>query len=169
MSVLNESDWKTLANAFRTEIQEYGGLLQLIEQQQQAILKNEVDGFSLINAGIENQMNIASSGRMNRHKLYNQILDTMNLDLECSFEEFLNHLPVAPRSMFEAFREEGQNMLKRIQRYTRQNKMLLSRASQMSQDILTLLQPGTTSRTYGANGQMAFKMASGARQVRTIA
>jgi len=170
MNLNDEQSWRPLADAFRDEIQEYGGLLQLMERQQQGILAHEVDSFQALNAEIEEQLHVVNRCRQKREVLFESINHETDKAEETRFTTFIKQLPQAPRGMFNAYREEGQNIMRRVQRTARQNKMLLSRATQLSQEVLSMLRPGSVSHTYGARGQNLYKVASGgSKQLRSLA
>jgi len=170
MNFQDEQSWRPLADAFREEIQEYGGLLQLMERQQQGILNHEVDSFQALNSEIEEQLHLVNRCRQKREILFESVQHDDQNEEEGRFSAFINQLPEAPRGMFSAYREEGKNIMRRVQHTARQNKMLLSRATQLSQEVLSMLRPGSISRTYGARGQNIYKVAQGgAKQLRSLA
>ena len=145
-----------IIEALRAELQEYGGLLNLFDQQQDAILNRKADAVSEIEPAIEAQLAILRTRRSQRESLVSALTP------DATLLQAILHFPQAMRPLVEALATEVNRLIAKVRRRAQQNQMLLARTIEVTQELCEKLQPGTVSRTYAPNGKMKIKAAAGA-------
>ena len=145
-----------IIEALRAELQEYGGLLNLFDEQQDAILNRKADLVTEIEPTIEAQLAILRTRRSQRESLVSALTpDTTLL-------QAILHFPQAMRPLVEALATEVNRLIAKVRRRAQQNQMLLARTIELTQELCEKLRPGTVTRTYSPNGKMKIKAAAGA-------
>ena len=146
--------WETLVNALRDELQEYGGLLNLFNEQQAAILQRRPDMVLAVSATIEEQLKTVNERRKCREELVRQSAQSVNKPPKSTLRELIEFFPECVRPLLRALIEEVNRLLIRTKRRARQNQMLLARSIEVTQEILRLLNPGMVTKTYSRNGRL---------------
>jgi len=158
--------WESVVEALRDELQEYGGLLNLFEDQQTAILQRRPEVVLEVTASIEEQLNTINERRNYREDLVRRCSRTVvQTTSDGLVREVIGYFPEAVRSLANALVDEVNNLLIRTKRRARQNQMLLVRSIEVSQAILRMLDPGVVSTTYSRKGKIRFGVTGGASRV----
>ena len=157
--------WEAVVEALRDELQEYGGLLNLFEDQQAAILQRRPEVVLEVTASIEEQLKTISERRNYREELVRKSSRTVQTSSDGLVREVISYFPEAVRSLANALVDEVNNLLIRTKRRARQNQMLLVRSIEVSQAILRMLDPGVVSTTYSRKGKLRFGVTGGASRV----
>lgn len=157
--------WEAVVEALRDELQEYGGLLNLFEDQQAAILQRRPEVVLEVTASIEEQLKTISERRNYREELVRKSSRTVQTTSDGLVREVISYFPEAVRSLANALVDEVNNLLIRTKRRARQNQMLLVRSIEVSQAILRMLDPGVVSTTYSRKGKLRFGVTGGASRV----
>jgi hypothetical protein len=152
-----QPDWEEFAEALRSEFQEYGGVLSLLEEQRRGILQRNPDEMIASNQNIDVQMTAANRTRYEREQLQARLLEDLGLPHDTSLRGLIVAMPPATRALFEALIDGAADITEKIQNKTRQNRLLLSRAGDLTEQILLRLQPGSSGRTYSHRGLSSFK------------
>ena len=145
-----------IIEALRAELQEYGGLLNLFDQQQDAILNRKPDAITEIDVTVEAQLATLRARRSHRESLVSAMVPNATL------LQTILHFPQAMRPLVEALATEVNRLIATVRRRARQNQMLLARTIEVTQELCEKLQPGTVTRTYAQDGKMKIKAAAGA-------
>ena len=151
-----QSPHEQIIDALRAELQEYGGLLNLFDQQQDAILHRKPDAITEIDVTVEAQLATLRARRTNRERLVSAMVPNASL------LQMILHFPQAMRPLVEALATEVNRLIVQVRRRARQNQMLLARTIEVTQELCEKLQPGTVTRTYAQDGKMKVKAAAGA-------
>lgn len=151
-----------LATALREELQEYGGLLALFEEQQNAILCREPDKVLAMQDAIVAQLKTINSLRKQREALVLSLSTAGGVADKISVRALLPFFAEPVRPLLEALMQEINGLVTRTKRRAKQNQMLLSRSIEVSQQILQRLNPETVTRTYSARGKMKLAAAAAA-------
>ena len=146
--------WETLAEALRDELQEYGGLLNILQDQQRAILHRKPDQVLELNGQIERQLRGTRERRKRREALDRELAQFVQRPADSSLRDLIGFFPDAVRPMLLALIEEVNHLLTRTKRRARQNQMLLARSIEVSQEILQKLNPEGLTKTYSPKGQL---------------
>ena len=157
--------WEAVVEALRDELQEYGGLLNLFEDQQAAILQRRPEVVLEVTASIEEQLKTINELRNHREELVRKSSRTVQTTSDGLVREVISYFPEAVRSLANALVDEVNNLLIRTKRRARQNQMLLVRSIEVSQAILRMLDPGVVSTTYSRKGKLRFGVTGGASRV----
>lgn len=156
------TDWEPLADALRGEMQEYGGLLNLFDEQQAAILRREPDTVLAVTDAIGAQLRAITARRTQRESLVKACAVHVGKADTSSLRELLVFFGDSVRPLLQALIEEVNSLVTRTKRRARQNHMLLARSIEVSQQILQRLNPEAVSKTYSPKGRLRIA-ASGAK------
>src|SRR5690606_19202111 len=88
-----EKDWEPLVELLRFEVQEYGGLFNLLDRQQQEIFKRDPELVMGTNAEIERYMAEMGSLRERRESKVREVARAYGLDQEEKLSNMLPHFP----------------------------------------------------------------------------
>lgn len=150
--IFEKNDWDPLIGLLREEVQEYGGLHNLLDRQQSEIFTRESDLVMLTNDDIELQMGKMNALRERRESKVKAMADQCECDPELSLKNMLPHFPEYIRPLLEALIDEVNAMVTRTRRKARQNYLLLSRTMEITQEALRMTEPGNYSKTYSRKG-----------------
>ena len=152
-----EKDWEPLVELLRFEVQEYGGLFNLLDRQQQEIFKRDPELVMGTNAEIERYMAEMGSLRERRESKVREVARACGLDEEEKLSNMLPHFPDFMRPMLQALVDEINHMVRRTRQKARQNFMLLSRTMEITHETFRSLQPENFSKTYTKKGRVGVK------------
>ena len=147
--------WELIANSLRDELQEYGGLVGLFQDQQSALLRRDANGVLASVSAIEAQARSAAERRMRREAVVRDVALANGRNVESTLRSLLDCLPAEVRPMIEALIDEINRLVHRARRSARQNTMLLQRAIEIHQEALRTLRPEAFTKTYSARGQVS--------------
>src|SRR6056300_1588965 len=92
-SGLTHFDWEELLDLLRDELQEYGGLIGLLNAQQQSILNRRSDSLLEINQSVQTQMEASQILQKRRQGFVNHLARNFGQSKDSSLTELLPHLP----------------------------------------------------------------------------
>ena len=144
-----------LIEALRDELQQYGEMLALLDQQQQQVCARVADELLTTVALIQEQGTIVQGARRQREECRATVARTLGLAEDAAFLEMLPRLPAPLRPLVQALVEENNDLLRRVQARARQNHFLLSRSVELMQHVIGSLVPQARPLTYGQSGTMA--------------
>lgn len=150
-----DENWDELAGKLRKEIEAYGKLFELLEEQKSQFLKKDVDGINQINETMTDQTSILHGLKQEREALVQNIWERSNgNEKPITVKELLKHSPHESWPMFEELLGEVNRLILASQRQLEKNQMLLRRSWEIGQRFLQMLVPeeATASTVYGANG-----------------
>jgi len=153
-SVFEKQDWDSLVDILREEIQEYGGLFNLLDRQQDEIFQRDPEAVLKTNEEIEACMEGMGGLRERREEKVRQMAALCGCDSSLSLKQMLPFFPEFVRPMMEALVDEINQMVRRTRRKARQNFLLLSRTMELAQETLRALQPDSCSKTYTRKGSV---------------
>lgn len=152
--IFEKNDWDPLIDLLREEVQEYGGLHNLLDRQQSEIFNRESDLVMLTNEDVERQMGMMNALRERRESKVKMMANKCNCDPELSLRNMLPHFPDFIRPLLEALIDEVNAMVTRTRRKARQNYLLLSRTMEITQKALSMSEPENYSKTYSRKGHV---------------
>lgn len=147
--------WETIAHSLREELEEYGGLLGLFEEQQKALLRRDANGVLASASAIEEQAKTATVRRQRREQLVRDFAHSNSRPLDASLRSLLDCFPESVRAMLQALIDEVNHLIHRTRRHARQNATLLQRTIELHQEALRALRPDLFTKTYSARGQVS--------------
>jgi hypothetical protein len=153
MSNLTATDrWEELADMLRNEFSEYGGLLSLLQEQQQGIVKRDPMWLSERNMQIEQQALRANECRIQRERYVRELCIDMDLPQDTKLVDLLDYVPDMTRAMFEALLQVCKETAEKVKRMLSRNRMLLMRAQGVTQEMIQRIQPLGTTKGYNRQG-----------------
>ena len=164
-----QNQWEELADLLREELGEYGEFLVLLDQQQKSILKQDADNLKHLDRVIQEQIAATQAVKTRREDMMSTVAQIIGMPSKTSLRELLPGFPEPVRPMLEALIEEINALIQKTRRFLRQNHMLLSRATEVAEKILTALSPRPTTKTYARSGVVEFKTANVGSCIQTSA
>jgi hypothetical protein len=150
-----------LVEALRAELQEYGGLLHLFEEQQHFIVARNPAGFLSKNPEVEVQMGRVGECRRQRERLVEEMAVGLGWPKDSALSSLMTELPGAVRPLLRALMDEINALVAQVQRRTHQNRMLLAQAVELARQRLTSVDPHALPGTYSAQGTIEPRVGSG--------
>jgi len=150
-----------LIAALRDELQQYGEMLALFDQQQELVVAREPQALLDNVAAINAQTAVMAVARREREKHQRTAVQACQLPAAAGFQELLPTLPNEYRLLIGALVDENNQCLRRIRQRGGQNQLLLSRSMQLMQRLLGTLLAATQTTTYQGDGRVAVAVATG--------
>lgn len=152
--------WELIAHSLRDELQEYGGLLSLFEEQQGALFRRDATGVLATVTAIEEHARSAAGKRVRREQLVRDFALASGRNADATLRSLLDCFPAEVRPMIEALIDEVNRLVHRARKGVRQNTALLQRAIELHQEALRTLKPEAFTKTYSQRGQVSLNTAS---------
>lgn len=149
-----------MTRALRAELQEYGGLLGLLDDQQKAILRGEPEAFLDLGSAVHEQAALLGAHRACREKTVQHFAHCCEQPKDSTLMELLVHMPAATSGMIKALIEEINTLIGRTQRRLRQNHLLLARCVSAAQQSVVISGGGEMVSTYGRAGAVKHTIAA---------
>lgn len=143
-----------LIEALREELQQYGELLALLDQQQEQVCARVADELTATVLCLQEQGTVMQGARRQREECRAAVARTLGLADEAPFAELLPRLPAPIRPLLQALVDENNDLLRRVHQRARQNHVLLSRSVELMQSLIGSLVPQARPLTYGHAGLM---------------
>ena len=143
-----------LIEALREELKQYGEMLAVLEQQQQAVVQRQTSDLLQNVASVNAQANVIAAVRHEREQHRRNVARMLNLDENAGFGVIIPQLPADYRPLVQALVSENKELLVRIQQRARQNHLLLSHAVDLLQQLMNAIFPGGGPRTYDSAGRL---------------
>ncbi len=144
-----------LIEALRDELQQYGEMLALLDQQQEQVCTRVTDELLPTVAHIHEQGTVVQGARRQREECRAAVARALGRRDEAAFSDLIPLLPAPFRPLVQALVDENNDLLRRVQHRARQNHVLLSRSVELMQSVIGSLVPQTRPLTYGHGGTMA--------------
>lgn len=167
-----DNPFQPLIGALRAELQEYGGLLQLLDQQQTSLLGRRPDEVLAVSDAIQAHVPVLLRSRKQREACARELTKLAAADAPPSppptsgtkapLAAALDLFPQRLRPLAEALVEEINGLVARVERRARQNQLLLTRALDSTQLTLRALDPAAPQRTYTPAGRVQWGAATAA-------
>ena len=146
--------WEDLLVLLRDELQEYGSLLGLLSAQQQSILERRPESLLEINQTVQTQMEASQILQKRRQGFVSSLANTFGISQESNLSDLIPHFPDVTQPMFESLVEEINNLITKVRSKIEQNQRLLSRLSEVTDQILSITNPSSHSKTYNRSGNV---------------
>lgn len=156
-NIFAEKDWDPLVDLLRHEVQEYGGLYNLLDRQQQEIFSRDPQQVLDTNSEIERYMSAMGGLRIQRETFVREMARECGADEQQPLSKLLDHFPDFMRPMLQALVDEINRMVGRTRHKARQNFLLLSRTMEINHETMQALQPGNHNKTYSKKGRVGVK------------
>jgi len=144
----------SLIDALRDEVQEYGGLLSLFEEQQTAILERKPDVVLANQDSIRAQLETIHGCRRHREQIAREFALEVGQSPDCTVKALIEFCEEMVRPLLHALIYEVNQLITKTRRRGQQNQMLLARSIEVSQQILQRINPGAITKTYSRRGRI---------------
>ena len=145
-----------LVDALRKELQEYGGVLALLDQQQELIKSHTVPQLAEVVEAIDHQMQDVRQARESRISCQSELAGLLQMDQQNdTLVELSRFVPDEYRLQITALVEENNRLLRRVRQRVRQNHLMLSRSVELIQRVLDSLLSTARTSVYDDSGQLA--------------
>jgi hypothetical protein len=134
-------DWEPIVHCLRAELADYGGLLNLFEQQQRCGGANNSESVLNFATRIESQARHAAQSRSRREQAVAEFAHAKGRPTNSSFRTLLSLIEPDARPLLKALITEVNTLLHRVRRTGQQTHTLLSRAAQVHEETLQHLRP----------------------------
>lgn len=151
---MNLTIFDEMTRALRAELQEYGGLLGLLEDQQNSILRGEPEVFLELGGAVHDQVTLLGAHRSCREKIVQSFARDCHQPEKSTVAELLKFMPQPVAGMIKALIEEINALISRTQRRLRQNHLLLARCVSSAQQTVAKASGGELVSTYGRAGSV---------------
>jgi hypothetical protein len=130
-----------LIEALREELQQYGEMLALLDQQHEAVKLQGADDILLSISAINTQSELIQNARARRQTLQGELAQTLQQPGPATFAQLLPLLPEPYRPLAHALVQENNELLLRVRERAQQNHLLLRRSLDLMQRFITTLSP----------------------------
>lgn len=154
-----------LITSLRSELEEYGGLLNLLERQQEAVLGRKPDSVLELVTQIDAQIASTHACRKRREATANELACLSQVQGAATLRKLLPHFRAALRPLIEALADEVNRLIAETKRRAQQNQILLARSVELTQELISHVSPRAVSKTYSARGRMKIQPAAGASRL----
>ena len=153
---MNE-ELNNLINALREELTQYGEVLALMQEQQDLIINRAANDLLINLNQVNDQMERVAQGRNQREICRHQLVTALGGAEDTTFRQMTEMLPPEVQPLLDALVQEINHMLQNIQRWLRQNHLLLKRSLDLMQTIMKNMFPSAEAAagTYGRGGQVS--------------
>ena len=146
--------WEDLLTLLRDELQEYGGLIGLLSAQQQSILNRRPDSLMELNQSVQTQMEASQILHKRRQGFVSSLAQKFGESESSSLSEIVDHFPDVTQPMFHSIIEEINSLISQVRKKIEQNKRLLMRLSEVTDQILSVTDPSSQTKTYTRDGNL---------------
>lgn len=153
--IFEAADWQPLVELLREELQEYGGLFNLLGRQQDQIIERKPDAILLLNDEIDAQTQLVGDLRSRREQFVARLHERAKATGTVTLRSILPYFTPDVQPLLEALMTDINHMLRRNRQKARQNHLLLARAMELTEQTLRVLQPENFTRTYQRTGKVA--------------
>ena len=144
-------DWELIAQCLRAELADYGGLLNLFEEQQRTARSGDSETVLNFATRIEAQARLVAQTRARRERAVATFADENGRPASASLRAMLSLIEPDARPLLKALITEVNILLHRVRRASRQNHSLLSRAAEVHLETLQHLRPHAAGKS-GSSG-----------------
>ena len=148
------TSWQLITERLRNELQEYGALLGLFEEQQTNLLRRDADAVVSLAGEIEDQVRVAQSTRDLREEAIRNFAFENQQPANSSLRHLIPFFPTEVQPLIQALIDEINHLIHRVRRDARQNQILLSRSVEAYEEAVRTLRPDAFAKTYSRRGAM---------------
>jgi flagellar biosynthesis/type III secretory pathway chaperone len=155
------TSWEFITECLRNELQEYGALLGLFEDQQANLLRRDADAVLALANSLEEQVRRAHDVREHREQTVSRFASSIGEPEDSTLRQLIHHFPAEVHPLINALIDEINHLIHRVRRGARQNQVMLARTVEAHEEALRLLRPDSFNKTYSPSGAVAHAGASG--------
>src|SRR6266699_2850189 len=130
-----------LIEALRNELQQYGEMLALLDQQRELVMVQGGDDILHCISSIDTQSAAIQTARANRRSIQQNLAEELKQPAESSFVRLIPSIPEQYRPLVTALVQENNELLQRVRQRAQQNHLLMRHSLEMMQRFITNLSP----------------------------
>ena len=120
-------DWDQLVDALRDELQEKGGLIQLLNQQTETLYRRDIAENERLEEQIRTQLRLISRRTQDREFALRQTAAKLHLNEDAQSNEVIRSFPEYVHPLLEALFSEVDRLSNRMEERLKQNQGLKGR------------------------------------------
>ncbi|MGP8200930.1 MAG: flagellar protein FlgN [Limisphaerales bacterium] len=132
---------KSLVEALRDELKNYGEMLALLDRQQEYLMTRAANEVSQSISLVQAQGLAIQEARKHREDCRRAVAESAGQPENAPFKELIPLLPADYQPLLKALVEENNELLFRVRRRARQNHLILKRSVELMQQLLNSLCP----------------------------
>jgi hypothetical protein len=132
---------ENLIGALRNELQQYGEMLALLDEQHEAVKLQGADDILQSIAAVNAQSAAIQAARESRQVWQRQLAEALHQDPDSAFLHLIPLLPEAYRPLVAALLQENNDLLARVRERAQQNHSLLRQSMEIMQSFVAALSP----------------------------
>lgn len=148
-------DWAEIADCLRTEIAEFGRLLQLLEEQQQLIVRRDPGAVLRLQEPIQDQVGVLEQCRRSREEAGRRFAAAHGRPEAGPLRQLIPLVGPEGRPLMAALVAEISHLVRRVRRGLRLNQRLLSCSVECQQEFMRRVWPSAFTKTYAADGRVS--------------
>ncbi len=139
-------------DALRNELQQYGEMLALLDQQHEMVMHRGGEEIQQSVAAVNAHRSLIQTAREQRHQLQRQLAARLDQPDTATFAQIIPLLPQQYRPLVKALVQENNELLHRVEQRAQQNQMLLQHSLELMREFVASLantDSGRSSRPIG--------------------
>ncbi len=149
-----KTTWEILVDCLRSELEQYGSLLHLLQEQQTCLFLRNTDRLPELATAVYGATGTADPARRRREENFRAFATAQGCAPDATIRSLLSKVEAPARPLLEALVGEINRLIYLTRRFARQNHELFARAYQMQQEFLRQICPGRFNPTYSVSGQV---------------
>jgi flagellar biosynthesis/type III secretory pathway chaperone len=141
-----------LISALREEMQQYGEMLALLDQQQEQVKARSAQEVFRSVSFIQAQAAVLQTVRAHREQCRQSVLKDAARTEAVSFTELIPLLPADYRPLVKALVDENNHLLARVRQRAHQNHLLLRRSVELMERLMASLFSSLQTSVYNGAG-----------------
>ena len=151
---MNSQKIEGLIGALREELQQYGEMLALLDQQQEQLVRRASQDILDALATIDEQRERILQARQAREDCQQDLRAALDLPVEATLSEMTARLPEKYQALVKALVQENNRLLLRVRQRAQQNHILLSYSLELMQRFIASLLPLSRAKLYTEAGNL---------------
>lgn len=157
-----------LIESLRHELEQYGEMLALLDQQQDQVVRRAADEIINTVSAIQGHGELIQAARQRREASHRDLAAELALAPEATLADLTAVLPPKFRPLVQALTEENNQLLFRVRDRARQNHILLGYSVELMQELINGLVARPQTPVYNGAGAMAPAAAGGSALLEAV-
>jgi hypothetical protein len=148
-------EWEIIAQCLRAELADYGGLLNLFEEQQRSVSGRDPNSVLRFATRIESQARLVAQSRGRREQAVAVFAGDNGRPVTASLRAMLSLIEPDARPLLKALITEVNLLLHRVRRASQHSHSLLTRAVEVHHETMLHLRPHSVTKFGSSAGRIA--------------
>lgn len=160
--LLENDQCEALIELMRAELQEYGALLNLLDDQQEAIRRRSApQALITVSEKVASQFEVTMALFVQREKLVKQSMAETGLDQPYSIRRLIEFFPKNTQGLIKALVDEVTGLVTKVHNRARQNQLMSLKFKEVTEELIEALSGKKKTKVYGPTGGGEIKVAIG--------